>query len=148
MGRKQNAAVLGDTCLEVRLQVVQHCLKPLREHLGSAADLYSSPFMSSRHLERRWSFIGWLFLAHLKDDLIQLATATGCGHDTSRSHIVFAPFQDASFSFLVSNLFGWNLVGEMMKDQEVAVAERRDNEEKYHFVGSHNLEKMSSENFA
>ena len=104
--------------------------------------------MSSRHLERRWTFPGWLFLAHLKDALIQLATATGCGHDTCRSHKVFAPLQDASFSFLVSNLFGWNLVGEMAKDQEVVVVERRDNEENYHFVGSHNLEKMSSESFA
>ena len=31
---------------------------------------------------------------------------------TSRSHIVFASFQDAPFSFLVSNLFGCNLVGD------------------------------------
>ena len=55
---------------------------------------------------------------------------------TSRSHIVFAPFQ------------GVDLVSEMTKDLEVVVVERRDSEENYHFVGSRKLEKMGSESSA
>ena len=47
-------------------------------------------------------------------------------------HIVFAFFQ----------------VLEILKDSEVLVVERRNNEEYYHVVASHDLEKMASERSA
>ena len=64
------------------------------------------------------------------------------------SHIVFAQFQDAPVSFIVRHPFACNLVGEMTKDQEVVVAERRDNEENNHFVGSNNLKEIGSKSSA
>ena len=67
---------------------------------------------------------------------------------TCRSHIVFAQFQDAPVSFIVRHPFACNLVGEMTKGQEVVVAERRDNGENNHFVGSCNLKEMGSKRSA
>ena len=69
-------------------------------------------------------------------------------HDTCRSHIVFAQFQDAPVSFIVRHPFACNLVGEMTKDQEVVAAERRDNEEHNDFVGSNNLKEIGSKSLA
>ena len=65
-----------------------------------------------------------------------------------RSHIGFAQIQDAPMSFIERHPFACNLVGEMTKDQEVVVAERRDNEENNHFVGSNNLKEIGSKSSA
>ena len=66
----------------------------------------------------------------------------------ARSHIGFAQIQDAPISFLFRHMFQCNQVEGPTKGPEVVVAERRDDEEDNHFVGSDNLKGMGSKSFA